>query len=44
MIQRDKDEDTIKAAAKSKNPKLYFEIKDVDLFAKEFKTLKQSLS
>ena len=38
MIERDEAEDTIKAAAKAKNPNLYFEIKDVDLFAKEFKT------
>ena len=38
MIERDEAEDTIKAAAKAKNPNLYFEIKDVDLFAKELKT------
>ena len=38
MIKRDEAEDTIKAVAKAKNPNLYFEIKDVDLFAKEFKT------
>ena len=38
MIERDEAEDTIKAVAKAKNPNLYFEIKDVDLFAKEFKT------
>ena len=38
MIERDEAEDTIKAAAKAKNPNLYFEIKDVDLFAKGFKT------
>ena len=38
MIERDEAEDTIKTAAKAKNPNLYFEIKDVDLFAEEFKT------
>ena len=38
MIERDEAEDTIKAAAKAKNPNLYFEIKDVDLFVKEFET------
>ena len=38
MIERDEAEDTIKAAAKAKNPNLYSEIKDVDLFAKGFKT------
>ena len=38
MIERDEAEDTIKAATTAKNPNLYFEIKDVDLFVKEFKT------
>ena len=38
MIEIDEAEDTIKATAKWKNPNLYFEIKDVDLFQKEFKT------
>ena len=37
MIEIDEAEDTIKATAKLKNPNLYFEIKDVDLFPKEFK-------
>ena len=38
MIERDEAEDKIKTATKAKNPNLYFEIKDVDLFAEEFKT------
>ena len=38
MIERAEAEDTIKAVAKAKNPNLYFEIKDADLFGKELQT------